>query len=218
MNENKIKISPSIIAADQARLAYEIKRIERAGADLLHIDVMDGNFVPNITIGPGITQALSRVSKLPLDTHLMIANPQKYIKAFADAGSDYITIHIETCKNNAHKVIAQIKACGKKAGISLNPATPLSAIKKLLKSVDMVLVMTVKPGFYGQKFKKSVLPKIKALRKIYKGIISVDGGINKNTYAEVLALGADMLVSGSYVFKAKNAKAAIERLRKYPKK
>lgn len=218
MSKKEIKISPSIIAADQARLAYEVKRIERAGADLLHIDVMDGNFVPNITIGPGITQAVSRVSKVPVDTHLMIINPGKYIKAFADAGSDYITIHIETCKNNAQKVIARIKACGKKAGISLNPATPLSAIKKLLKNVDMVLVMTVKPGFYGQKFKKSVLPKIKALRKIYKGIISVDGGINKDTCREAIASGADMLVSGSYVFKAKNAKAAIESLRKCPKK
>lgn len=218
MSKKKIKISPSIIAADQARLAYEVKRIERAGADFLHIDVMDGNFVPNITIGPGITQALSEASKLPLDTHLMIANPQKYIKSFADAGSDYITIHIETCKSNAQKVIAQIKACGKKAGISLNPATPLSAIKKLLKDVDLVLVMAVKPGFYGQEFKASVLPKIKALRKIYKGIISVDGGINKDTCADVLALGADMLVSGSYVFKAKNTRAAIESLRKCPKK
>jgi len=179
---------------------------------------MDGHFVPNITIGPDVVKALGKVTNLPLDAHLMISDPEKYIKQFAQAGADYITIHIEACGKRAKGVIRKIKSHGKKAGISLNPATPLSAIKGVLGDVDLVLVMTVKPGFCAQKFMISVLPKIKALRKIFKGEIAIDGGINKDTAGYVLACGADMLASGSYVFKAKNAKAAIESLRKCPKK
>ena len=213
----KIKVAPSVIAADQARLAEEVKKVERAGADLLHIDIMDGHFVPNITIGPDVVKALNKVTNLPLDVHLMISNPQKYIKAFSQAGADYITVHIETCKNNAQKVIAQIKARGKKAGISLNPSTPLSSIKKLLKKVDLVLVMSVNPGFSGQKFMLSVLPKIKSLRKVFKGDIAVDGGINQDTARYVVSCGANILAAGSYVFEAKNPRRAIESLKRCAK-
>ena len=216
--KKKIKVAPSVIAADQACLGEEVRRVERAGADLLHIDVMDGHFVPNITIGPDVVKALNRVSSLPLEVHLMISNPQKYIKAFSQAGADYITIHIETCKSNAKEVISQIKALGKKAGISLNPSTPLSAIKKLLKEVDLVLVMTVNPGFSGQRFMLSVLPKITSLRKIFKGDIAVDGGINQDTARSVVSCGGNILACGSYVFCAKNPCQAIENLKKCQKR
>ena len=218
MKKRKIKVAPSVIAADQARLGEEVRRVERAGADLLHIDVMDGHFVPNITIGPDVVKALDRVSSLPLEAHLMISNPQKYIKAFSQAGADYITIHIEACKSNAREVISQIKALGRKAGISLNPSTPLSAIKKLLKEVDLVLVMTVNPGFSGQRFMLSVLPKITSLRKIFKGDIAVDGGINQDTARSVVSCGGNILACGSYVFCAKNPRQAIENLKKCQKR
>ena len=212
--KRKIKVAPSVIAADQARLGEEVKRVERADADLLHIDVMDGHFVPNITIGPDVVKALDKITKIPLEAHLMISNPQKYIKAFSQAGADYITVHIETCKKNASSVISRIKAQGKKAGISLNPATPLSAIKKLLKEVDLVLVMSVNPGFSGQKFMLSVLPKIKSLRKIFKGDIAVDGGINQDTARYAVSCGANILASGSYIFEARNPRQAIQNLRR----
>jgi len=210
----KVKIAPSIIAADQARLGEEVKRIERAGADLLHIDVMDGHFVPNITIGPNVVKAIDKVTNLPLEAHLMISNPQKYIQAFSRAGADYITVHIEACRKNARKVISEIKKEGKKAGISLNPATPISAIRGLLKQVDLILVMTVKPGFCGQKFMPSAVPKIEALSKVFKGDIAVDGGIDQYTAELVVSCGANMLTSGSYIFQAKNPRQAMEGLRK----
>ena len=214
----KIKVAPSVIAADQARLGEEVKRIEKAGADLLHIDVMDGHFVPNITIGPDVVRALNKITDLPLDAHLMIAEPQKYIRAFSQAGADYITVHIEACKSNAREVISQIKASGRKAGISLNPSTPLSAIKKLLKEVDLVLVMAVEPGFCGQKFMLSVTTKIKSLRKAFKGDIGVDGGINQDTAGYAVSCGANILACGSYIFRAKNARRAIQNLKKCQKK
>ena len=213
----KIKVAASMIAADQARLAEEAKKVERAGADLLHLDIMDGHFVPNITIGPDVVRAIDKVTDLPLDAHLMIAEPQKYIQAFSQAGADYITVHIEACANNARKIITQIKAQGKKAGISLNPATPLAAIKKLLKEVDLVLVMTVNPGFCGQKFMPSVLTKIKSLRKIFKGDIAVDGGIDRDTAGYVVSCGANILASGSYIFKARNLHQAIQNLKRCAK-
>lgn len=214
----KIKVAPSVIAADQARLGEEVKRIERAGADLLHIDVMDGHFVPNITIGPDVVKALNKVTDLPLEAHLMISNPRKYIQAFSNAGADYITVHIEACKKNAPDIISQIKAEGKKAGISLNPPTPLSMIKNLLKKVDLVLVMTVNPGFCGQRFMPDVIPKIAALRRIFKGDIAVDGGIDQDTARVVASCGANILASGSYIFRAKDPRAAIENLRRWQRK
>ncbi|UCB57663.1 MAG: ribulose-phosphate 3-epimerase [Candidatus Omnitrophota bacterium] len=216
--KRKIKVSPSVIAADQARLGSEVRRIEKAGADLLHIDIMDGHFVPNITIGPDVVSALDKITQLPLDVHLMISNPKEHLEAFAQAGADYITVHIESCKGNAGRVISRIKSLGKKAGVSLNPSTPLSAIKKVLKDVDMVLVMTVEPGFCGQKFMLSVVPKIKSLRKIFKGDIAVDGGINQETAGYVISCGANILASGSHIFKAKNPRRAIEGLRRCQKK
>ncbi|MFH1046647.1 MAG: ribulose-phosphate 3-epimerase [Candidatus Omnitrophota bacterium] len=212
--QKEIKVAPSVIAADQSRLAEEVKKAQLAGADLLHIDVMDGHFVPNITIGPGVTKDLNKVTDLPLDAHLMIAHPEQYIQAFSDAGADYITFHIEACKKNAAAVIAQIKALKRKAGISLNPATPLSAIKKYLDDVDLVLVMSVNPGFYGQAFIPEVLPKLRNLRKLFQGEIAVDGGINEQTAAEVVAAGADILAAGSYIFKAQDMRKAIESLKK----
>ena len=212
--KKRVKVAPSVIAADQVRLGKEIKRMERAGCDLFHIDVMDGHFVPNITIGPGVLQSINKITNLPLEAHLMISNPHKYIKAFSQAGADYITVHIEACKKNAKEVIKQIKAQGKKPGISLNPATPLSALKGLLRYVDLVLVMTVNPGFYGQKFMLSVLPKIKALRKVFKGDIAVDGGINQETGRYAVSCGANILASGSYIFNSNNPRETMEGLRK----
>ena len=214
----EIQVAPSVIAADQSCLACEVKRIEKAGADFLHIDVMDGNFVPNITIGPDVVKDLNKATHLPLEAHLMIKNPGKYIGAFSQAGADIITVHIEACKKNALKVISQIKAQGRRPGISLNPKTPLSAIKQLLKKIDFVLVMTVNPGFCGQKFMPSVLPKIRALRKIYKGDIAVDGGINQQTADACLACGANILASGSYIFGAKNPRKVIKGLKRCRRK
>lgn len=216
--ERRIQVAPSVIAADQSCLACEVKRMEKAGADFLHIDVMDGNFVPNITIGPGVVKDLNKVTSLPLEAHLMIKNPGRYISAFSQAGADIITIHIEACKRNAAKIIARIKAQGSRPGISLNPKTPLSAIKRLLKKVDFVLVMTVNPGFCGQKFMPSVLPKIEALRKIYKGDIAVDGGINRHSADACLACGANVLASGSYIFGAKNPRKIIKGLKRCRRK
>ena len=212
--KRKVLIAPSVIAADQARLGQEVKRVERAGADLLHIDVMDGHFVPNITIGPDVVRALDKVTKLPLEAHLMISNPQEYIRSFSQAGADYITFHIEASQNKSAKIISQIKGLGKKAGISLNPSTPLSAIKRFLGDLDLVLVMTVNPGFCGQKFMPSVLAKIKSLRQIYQGVIAVDGGITAETAGACIACGATLLASGSYVFRAKDPRRAIRNLRK----
>ena len=211
--KKRIKVAPSVIAADQACLGQEVKRVEAAGADLLHIDVMDGNFVPNITIGPGVIKDLRKVSKLPMEAHLMIAHPEKYVAAFAQAGANFITIHIEACASKTLRVIRQIQSLNAKAGICLNPATPLSAIKRYLKQADMVLVMTVNPGFCGQRFMPSVLPKIKALRKAFKGQIAVDGGINQETARSVVSCGADILASGSYIFKARDPRQAILRLK-----
>ena len=210
----KIKIAPSILSADFSCLDREIKRAESAGADMFHIDIMDGHFVPNITIGPVVVKYIRRVTRLPLDVHLMIEDPQNFIDDFIKAGSDMITIHIETINAKRYPLYAKrLKAKGIKAGISLNPATPLSKIKSLLKYADFVLVMSVNPGFSGQAFIPAVLPKIRELRSIFSGDISVDGGVNEKVAGSIIGAGANILAAGSYLFGAKNIKLAIERIR-----
>ena len=210
----RIKIAASILSADFSCLDREIKRVELAGADMIHIDVMDGHFVPNITLGPLVVKDIRRVTKLPLDVHLMIKEPEKFIAAFVSAGSDMITMHIETMSVAAIKYqVSRLKKHGLRAGVSINPATPLSEIKDLLDFVDFVLLMTVNPGFGGQEFIRSALPKIKKLRAIYCGDISVDGGINAKTAGQIIRAGANILAAGSYIFGALDPKAAIERLR-----
>jgi len=210
----KIKVAPSLLSADFSCLADEIKKVEKAGADLLHIDVMDGHFVPNITIGPVVVKYIHKCAKLPLDVHLMIENPQDYIDAFVNAGSDMITAHIETISIRGLKTqSSKLKAKGIKFGISLNPGTPISKIKPALKYADFVLVMSVNPGFGGQSFIPAALNKIKELRAIYKKDISVDGGINNLTAKKAIKAGANVLTAGSYIFGAKDKRIAIERIR-----
>jgi len=210
----RIRVSPSLLSADFSCLDREIKKVEAAGADMLHIDVMDGHFVPNITIGPVVVGHIRKITRLPLDVHLMIDNPQRYIDSFVKAGSDMITVHIETISYpKLRREALKLKKIGVKLGVSLNPATPLTKIKKVLKFVDLVLVMTVNPGFSGQKFIPAVLPKIRKLRSLFVGDIAVDGGVNDKLAAGLIRAGADILASGSYIFGAKNKKRAIERIR-----
>jgi len=210
----KIKVAPSILSADFSRLGEEIKKVELAGADMLHIDVMDGHFVPNITIGPVVLNYIRRITELPLDVHLMIERPEKFIDDFVSAGSDMITLHIETVSASGFRLqTARLKAKNIKVGISLNPSTPLAKIKNLLNYVDFVLIMSVNPGFSGQKFIPSVIPKIKKLRSIFKGDISVDGGVNDRVAGKLIRAGANILASGSYIFGAKDTRQAIERIR-----
>ncbi len=210
----RVKVAPSLLSADFSSLVQDIKRVEKAGADMLHVDIMDGHFVPNITIGPLVVKYMRKVTKLPLDVHLMIENPKKYINAFLKSGSDMITVHIEAASLKDIKAMRRaLKAKGIKFGVSLNPATPLNKIKPALKFVDFVLVMSVNPGFGGQAFIPSVLAKIRELRKIFKKDIAVDGGINAFTGKKVRDAGANILAAGSYIFGAKNTKKAIDSLR-----
>jgi len=202
---NNIKISPSILSADFSRLREEIKRLEMGGADMIHVDVMDGHFVPNLTIGPPIIKALRNCSALPFDVHLMISPVHKYIKDYADAGADIITIHPEAT-DNLEESINLIKKLNKKIGLSLNPDTPINIIKKFLPSIDLVLIMSVYPGFGGQKFIPNVIDKIKELKNIkekqnIKFDIEVDGGIDFDNSKIVVKAGANILVSGTTIFK-----------------
>lgn len=209
---HEVLIAPSILSADFSRLGEEIRSVEAAGADWIHIDVMDGNFVPNITIGPAVVKSIRNASKLPFDVHLMISNPQSYIEPFAKAGSDIITFHIEA-ENDPVEVIRLIKYFKKKTGISIRPKTGIKTIEKILPMVDMVLVMTVEPGFAGQGFIYDCLPKIEELRKIFKKDIQVDGGLNESTALEVISSGANVIVAGSSVFGTKDYAGAIKKLR-----
>lgn len=212
-----IKIAPSVLAADYMHFKEEIKKVESGGADLLHIDIMDGNFVPNISFGPALVKSIRKVTRLPLDVHLMILNPEKYVKIFKDAGANIITIHVEVCKN-LNKTIKLIKSLGVKAGVSLNPATHINRINNILGKVDLVLVMSVNPGFGGQKFINSVLGKIRTLKKKilkekFKALIEVDGGVSEENSRDVIKAGADILVAGVAIFKQKNARGIIQKLR-----
>ncbi|MBM3246752.1 MAG: ribulose-phosphate 3-epimerase [Candidatus Omnitrophica bacterium] len=209
-----IKIAPSILSADFSCLDREIRRVELAGADLLHIDVMDGHFVPNITIGPVVVRHIRKTTRLPLDVHLMIEEPQNFIDDFVRAGSNMITMHIETISGSKFKAqSAKLRKKGVRAGVSLNPATPLNRIKSVLSYADFVLVMSVNPGFSGQEFIPSVIPKIKQLRAIFDGGISVDGGVNDKVAGRLIKAGANILAAGSYIFGADNVKVAMERIR-----
>jgi len=208
-----LKIAPSILSADFGNLEDEIKKVEKAGADLIHIDVMDGHFVPNITIGPLIVKAARKATKLPLDVHLMIENPDKYIPAFAKAGADIITIHVEASKD-LERDIALIKKNGAKPGVVVNPATPVEKVFPYLDQVAMILIMSVYPGFAGQKFIPEVLPKIKKLRQKTNIDIEVDGGVTPENAAQVIKAGANVLVAGSAIFGVKNYRAVIEKLKK----
>ena len=211
-----IKISPSILSADFSVLGDEIKSLEQAGADLIHVDVMDGHFVQNITMGPPIIKMIRKCTKLPFDVHLMISPVEKYIKTFADAGSDIITIHPEAT-DNLKRAVGTIKSLGKKAGVSLNPKTPISALMDVINDIDLILIMSVNPGFAGQSFMGEVLPKVTELRKLIndkklKIDIEIDGGINFETAPLAVKAGANILVSGTTIFSG-SLKDNIQKLR-----
>ncbi|MCP9455068.1 MAG: ribulose-phosphate 3-epimerase [Nitrospira sp.] len=210
-------IAPSILAADFARLADEVAAVEQAGADFLHIDVMDGHFVPNLTVGPPIVQALKKETKLPLDVHLMITNADAFIGEFAKAGADYLTVHVEACPH-LHRTVQSIKEQGVKAGVTLNPATPVHFLEEILADVDLVLIMSVNPGFGGQTFIPSSLSKIRAVRQRLdqlgsEAFLEVDGGVKVENAARVLEAGADVLVAGSAIFSSSDYAATIAALR-----
>lgn len=214
----KIKVAPSILSADFARLGEELKVVEEAGADIIHVDVMDGRFVPNITIGPLVVEACKKATRLPLDVHLMISEPERYIKDFARAGADYITVHVEAT-NHLNRLIQNIREHpGVKAAVSLNPATPLETLDYILSDIDMVLVMSVNPGFGGQSFIPSALDKISRLRKLIEDAglsveIEVDGGVKPENAGRIAAAGADILVAGSAIFGSTDYTKAIRGIR-----
>jgi ribulose-phosphate 3-epimerase len=213
----EVRIAPSILSADFLKLGEEVEKVERGGADLLHVDVMDGRFVPNITVGPMIVKALRGRTRLPLDVHLMIVEPEKYVEEFATAGADIITVHVEAT-DHLQRLLKRIQELGKKAGVSLNPHTPLSAIEWVLGDIDLVLIMTVNPGFGGQTFIPQMIQKIEQLRQKVDRYslpvdIEVDGGIKVDNVANVARAGADIVVSGSGIFQTVDYGATVKEMK-----
>ena len=210
-------IAPSILSADFSVLGEEIAAVEAAGADWIHIDVMDGHFVPNITMGPGVVKSLRKMTVLPFDVHLMIENPEQYIQPFAEAGSDRITVHMEA-SIHLHRTVSQIKELGLKAGVSLNPATPLSFVESILTDIDLLLIMTVNPGFGGQQFIKTMLPKIRQARELIDRfapavLLEVDGGVTLTNLPAILKAGADVFVAGASIFGSDNYRDTIGKMK-----
>jgi ribulose-phosphate 3-epimerase len=211
-------IAPSVLSADFSRLGEEIKSVEKAGADWIHVDVMDGHFVPNISMGPLVVEAARRVTSIPIDVHLMIENPDRFIPDFANAGASFISVQVEAC-THLNGTIQLIKELGIKPGVALNPATPLSAIEWVLEYIDFVLIMSVNPGFSGQAFIRNSMDKIKALSKMIKGkglstLIEIDGGVNKDTIRDISIAGADVFVAGSAIFGSRDYRETIKIFKK----
>ncbi len=211
-------IAPSILSADFTRLGEDIAAAQKGGADWIHVDVMDGHFVPNITIGAPVVKSIRKATSLPLDVHLMIENPDQYLESFAKAGADFITVHSEAC-THLHRTLTYIKDLGKKAGVALNPQTDPGVLKYVIDHVDLVLVMSVNPGFGGQKFIESVIPKITTVKEMFEAsgrkdlYLSVDGGINFDTAPKVVAAGANVLVAGNTIYGSKSVSESISKLR-----
>ncbi len=213
-----VLIAPSILSADFSRLGQEIEDVVQAGADIIHVDVMDGHFVPNITIGPLVVQAVRQITTLPLDVHLMISEPDRYLEAFAEAGADWITVHVETCPH-LHRTLSCIRSLGKRAGVVLNPATSLSTLEYVLEQIDLVMLMSVNPGFGGQQFIEAILAKITELRTRFDQVnptadIEVDGGVAPATVGRIAAAGANIFVAGSAVYGRDNYAEAVSTLRR----
>ncbi len=213
----KKQIAPSILSADFSRLGEEIRAVEKAGADLIHVDVMDGRYVPNITIGPGVVASLRKTTSLPFDVHLMIEEPDRYVDAFVEAGSDIVTVHAEAVIH-LHRTVHYIKGKGIKAGVSLNPSTPLSCIEEILPDIDVLLIMTVNPGFGGQKFITGMLPKIRRAKELARSrglepAIEVDGGVTAENIGSLAEAGADIFVAGAAVFGSPSYSEAITRMK-----
>jgi len=211
------KLSASILSADFGRLAEEVQAVEAAGTDWIHVDVMDGHFVPNITIGPAVVKALRKATTLPLDVHLMIEKPGRYLKDFVDAGADWLGVHFEACRH-LHRVIQSIKELGVRATVAINPATPVSLIEPVLPDIDMILLMTVNPGFGGQAFIQNMVPKVRQCRKMIDAaglstLLEVDGGVSSVTVEELARAGADVFVAGSAVFKGSDYRGNIRKLK-----
>jgi ribulose-phosphate 3-epimerase len=217
MRKPAVRIAPSILSADFARLADEVARVEAGGADFLHIDVMDGHFVPNLTVGPPIVEALRKVTKLTLDVHLMITDPDAFITEFLEAGADYLTVHVEACPH-LHRTVQSIKERGAKAGVTLNPATTLATVEEILPDADLLLVMSVNPGFGGQHFIPGVLDKIARARRLIEAtrspaLLEVDGGVKVENAGAIIGAGADVLVAGSAIFTSPDYGATILAMR-----